>query len=139
MPGRPFTSKPASRTCILMPLMLSTKRERMPAGRIAGLYGVPSGALLDVDCWRGVLTRANEVTAAKRAAVEPCMRRRRVRKPSRSETPGSNNDSCKAPSETLQSRSDPRVVYASLPPEINAAWMLRSTHSTNVTRAALLD
>src|SRR6267378_688764 len=38
MSGRPGSSKPASRMCIVMPLLLSTSRERIPTGMVVWPY-----------------------------------------------------------------------------------------------------
>src|SRR5215210_3742484 len=38
MSGRPGASKPASRMCIVMPLLLSTRRERIPTGMVVWPY-----------------------------------------------------------------------------------------------------
>ena len=62
-------SKPASSTCILRPLTLSTKRERMPGGSTDGLYGTASGTLAVVGCWsRAFAAIATGVTAARSLA-----------------------------------------------------------------------
>ena len=55
--------------------MLLTKRERMPGGSTAGLYGTASGAFVAVDCWPRALAA---IAAGARTAARPCINRRRV-------------------------------------------------------------
>jgi hypothetical protein len=79
------------RTCIRRPLMLLTKRERMPAGRTAGLSGT-SAALVTDDRSRATVDWAFVSIATGARTARPWISRRRVSAPDPRDATGSSVD-----------------------------------------------
>ena len=77
--GRLPVLLPASRTCILRPLPLLMKRERMPVGRTAASYGPIASVVGAASCLRHAADLV-AITAGARSVARPCIRLRRVRR-----------------------------------------------------------